>query len=234
MFLNAVIKLKVPVEQFLGIKTFTDIKFLSVTNVRTFHGGHVTLALRNPSRFKAERKQSREHDNDWHRDLEGWTEKNQTLYPPLDEDIGVRPVELYYGRAKIRHSAKKMFHMTHLVRNMNIDDAISKLYYINTKASRIVREVLMEAQEVAVNEHNLEFKSNLHIVHSFACRHSILSFPIWRAGGRGPTMGDCRFCNYYVMLREGPAPLPTPKQTALDKALEYVAKLKSRTIVDGL
>ena len=209
-------------------------KLYNVTNVRLLHVGSFTLALRNPSWHKSSRERSLEHEKDWHQDLDAWTEKNETLYPPLDENVGVRPAEIYYGRAKIRHSAKKMFHITHLVRNMNVDDAISKLYFINTKAARIVRDVLIEAQELAVNEHYVEFKSNLHIVHSFACVHSILSFPIFRACGRPPTLGSCRFCNYYVMLREGPAPMPTPKTTALDKALQYVAKLKSRTIVDGL
>jgi len=209
-------------------------RILCVESVRTFYASQAAFALRKPSRFKAERERSREHEKDWHRELDAWTEKNETLYPPLDENIGIRPVEIYYGRAKIRHSAKKMFHITHLVRNMNVDDAISKLYYINTKAAKIVREVLIEAQELAVNEHNLEFKSNLHIVHSFACPHSILSFPIYRAAGRPPTSGSCRFCNYYVLLREGPAPLPTPKKTALDKALQYIDTLKKRKIIDGL
>ena len=213
---------------------YTFCKFWGLGGIRSISVSFPILALRNPSWHKAARERSREHEKDWHRDLDAWTQKNETLYPPLDESVGIRPAEIYHGRAKIRHSAKKLFHVTHLVRNMNIDDAISKLYFINTKAARIVREVLIEAQEVAVNEHNVEFKSNLHIVHSFACVHSILSFPIFRACGRPPTLGSCRFANYYVMLREGPAPLPTPKRTALDKALQYVNDLKSRTIMDGL
>ena len=204
---------------------------------RSFHLGNLSFALNNPLWHEQAKERSRSNENEWHRDLEAWTERNKTLYPPLDSNQGIRPAEIYHGRAKIRYSAKKLFHITHLVRNMNIDEAIYKLNFITekkVKGAKIVREILLEAQELAVNEHNVEFKSNLHIVHSFACEHSILPFIIYRATGRPPCKGSCRFSNYYVMLREGPAPAPQPKVTAIQKALEYVHELKSRTILDGL
>ena len=201
---------------------------------QSLHMNSCIYALRNPRWFKDARDRSREHEKDWHRDLEAWTQKNETLYPPLDENDGVRPAEIYWGRAKIRYSVKKFFHVTHLIRNMNIDEAIHKLTYINMGGAKIIKEILLEAQEEAVAKHNVEFKSNLHIVHSFAAEHSILNFLIYRAAGRPPTLGDCRFSNYYVMLREGPAPSPKPKETAEERALYYVEQLKQREIVDGL
>ena len=216
--------------QALGIKN----EILGLTGVRSFHAGNCKLALRNPARFQNERNRSREHDNDWTRNLDAWTEKNNTIYPPLDEIQGIRPAEIYHGRAKIRQPEKKMFHVSHLIRNMNIDEAIYKLDYIKLKSAKIIREVLLEAQELAVRDHNVEFKSNLHVVHSFAAKHSSERFLIYRACGRTPCIGHCRFSNYYLMLREGPAPLPTPKKTALDQALAYVQELKDRKIIYGL
>lgn len=204
---------------------------------KNFHVGSLVFALNNPIWHEQAKKRSQENENEWYQDMGAWTEKNKILYPPLHPDQGIRPAEIYHGRAKIRHSAKKMFHITHLVRNMNVDEAIYKLDFVcyrGNKSAKIVREILLEAQDMAVNEHNVEFKSNLHIAHSFACPHSILPFRIYRAAGRPPCKGSCRFSNYYVMLREGPAAAPTPKMTALDKALEYVSELKERTILDGM
>ncbi|CAK8686855.1 unnamed protein product [Clavelina lepadiformis] len=204
------------------------------SHFRGFHQSAHVLALRDPGQHRRIREQAQQHVNKWHRDLGEWTDKNEMLYPPMNPEDGIRPAEIYHGRAKIRYPTKKMIHVSCLVLNMNIDEAISKLDYINNKGAKIIREVLLEAQELAVKEHNVEFKSNLHVATSFTSKHSQIKFPIFRAAGRPPAIGHCRFANYYVMLREGPAPLPEPKITALDSALEYVESLRRRTIRDGL
>lgn len=46
---------------------------------------------------------------------------------------------------------------------MSIDEAIKQLSFHKLKGSKIIREVLEEAQELAVKQHNIEFKSNLWI-----------------------------------------------------------------------
>ena len=46
---------------------------------------------------------------------------------------------------------------------MSIDEAIKQLSFHKLKGAKIIREVLEEAQELAVKQHNIEFKSNLWI-----------------------------------------------------------------------
>ena len=49
------------------------------------------------------------------------------------------------------------------IRGMSIDEAIKQLSFQNLKGAGIIKEVLLEAQELAVKEHNVEYKSNLWV-----------------------------------------------------------------------
>jgi large subunit ribosomal protein L22 len=49
------------------------------------------------------------------------------------------------------------------VRGMKIDEAIKQLSFSPLKGSAIIKDVLLEAQELAVTQHNIEYKSNLWI-----------------------------------------------------------------------
>jgi len=53
---------------------------------------------------------------------------------------------------------------------MSIDEAIKQLSFVPKKGAQIVKEVLIEAQEIAVREHNFEYKSNMWIGESFATK----------------------------------------------------------------
>jgi large subunit ribosomal protein L22 len=46
---------------------------------------------------------------------------------------------------------------------MTIDEAIKQLSFVSKKGAKPVLETLLEAQETAVQDHNVEFKSNLWI-----------------------------------------------------------------------
>lgn len=46
---------------------------------------------------------------------------------------------------------------------MSIDEAIKQLSFHKMKGAAIIKEVLLEAQELAVAQHNIEYKSNLWI-----------------------------------------------------------------------
>merc|ERR1712179_543578 len=140
----------------------------SMLNKTNFHMDSVLYGRRDVGQHKRIKKQSEEYDDKWTTDLDLWTDYNKMLYPPLDPDQGVRPAEIYHGRKNIRYTVKKMYQVSRLVRNMNVDEAIARLGRIENKAAEVIREVLLEAQELAVDEHNVEFKSNLHIVESFA------------------------------------------------------------------
>lgn len=46
---------------------------------------------------------------------------------------------------------------------MTVDEAVKQLSFINKKGAKFVKETILEAQELAVTRHNVEFKSNLWI-----------------------------------------------------------------------
>nr|CAB3263967.1 39S ribosomal protein L22, mitochondrial-like [Phallusia mammillata] len=199
--------------------------------VRSFVTTNVAWGSKKPGQHMKIKRHAAQHENKYGRDLGSWTDKNNIVYPPLDD--GKRPVEIYYGRSNVRYSPRKMIAIARLIRNKNIDSAIAQLEYINTKGSFVIRAVLMEAQEYAVHEHNLEFKSNLHVVQSFVHRADIITFPIFHARGR-PQKGQCYFSDYFVHLREGEIEPYVPRVTAQEMALNYLNSLRHRTIKDGL
>ncbi|XP_041464514.1 39S ribosomal protein L22, mitochondrial-like isoform X2 [Lytechinus variegatus] len=85
------------------------------------------------------------------------------LTRPIYKLCLLESVEFYYARKDIKHSYRKMWYITTFIKGMMIDDAIVQLEHVNKKAAKIAREALLEAQEEAVKNHNVEFKSNLHI-----------------------------------------------------------------------
>lgn len=46
---------------------------------------------------------------------------------------------------------------------MTVDEAIKQLSFVPKKGAIFVKEAILEAQELAVKEHNVEFKSNLWV-----------------------------------------------------------------------
>lgn len=66
-------------------------------------------------------------------------------------------------KANIRYSPKKMWYIASFIRGMTIDEAIKQLSFVLKKGASAVKETLLEAQEIAVKQHNVEYKSNLWI-----------------------------------------------------------------------
>lgn len=48
-----------------------------------------------------------------------------------------------------------------------MDDAVTQLSFVTSKGAKIVRDTILEAQELAVKQHNVEFKSNLWVGECF-------------------------------------------------------------------
>lgn len=66
---------------------------------------------------------------------------------------------------------------------MTVDEAVKQLGFVNKKGAKFVKEAILEAQELAVTQHNVEFKSNLWIgmyVISTYCYYFRLAF--WSMG----------------------------------------------------
>lgn len=56
-----------------------------------------------------------------------------------------------------------MWYIACFVRGMTVDEAVKQLSFLNRKGAVIAKEVILEAQRMAVEEHNIEFKSNLWV-----------------------------------------------------------------------
>ena len=67
-----------------------------------------------------------------------------------------------------------MWHVANLVRGLSVDEALKQLDFINKKGAFIAAEVIKEAQELAVKDHCVEFKSNLWVAESFATKGTVM------------------------------------------------------------
>lgn len=66
-------------------------------------------------------------------------------------------------RTNIKYSPDKMWYIACLVRGLSVDEAIKQLSFVLKKGAQEAKEVIMEAQDLAVQKHNVEFRSNLWI-----------------------------------------------------------------------
>lgn len=66
-------------------------------------------------------------------------------------------------KENIKYSPKKMWYIASFIRGMTIDEAIKQLSFQLQKGAGDIKQALLEAQEMAVRNHNVEFKSNLWV-----------------------------------------------------------------------
>ncbi|XP_039934460.1 large ribosomal subunit protein uL22m isoform X1 [Hirundo rustica] len=162
-----------------------------------------------------------------------WEKKNRIVYPPQLPGEPRRPAEIYHCRREIKYSKDKMWYLAKLIKGMSIDQALAQLEFSDKKGAKVIKEVLLEAQEMAVKKHNVEFKSNLHIAESQTGRGHYVKRVRCHGKGMFGMMKISR-CHYFVKLVEGPPPPPEPPRTGFDQAKEYVQQLRNRTLVHTL
>jgi large subunit ribosomal protein L22 len=56
-----------------------------------------------------------------------------------------------------------MWYIASMVRGMTVDEAVKQLSFVSKKGAVAVKETILEAQQMAVEQHNVEFKSNLWV-----------------------------------------------------------------------
>jgi large subunit ribosomal protein L22 len=66
-------------------------------------------------------------------------------------------------KENIKYSPKKMWYCASFIRGMSIDEALKQLSFQLKKGCGEMKQALLEAQEKAVRDHNVEFKSNLWV-----------------------------------------------------------------------
>ncbi|XP_053319124.1 39S ribosomal protein L22, mitochondrial [Spea bombifrons] len=162
-----------------------------------------------------------------------WEMKNNVLYPPQEPGEPRRSAEVYHCRKQIKYSPDKMWYLAKLVRGMSIDQAIAQLEFSDKKGAKIMKEVLLEAQELAVRNYNVEYQSNLYIAESFSNKGKYLKRIRYHGRGMFGIM-DKVYCHYYVKLVEGPPPPQEKPVTGFEQAQEYVQQLRNRTIIHSL
>ncbi|XP_072231520.1 large ribosomal subunit protein uL22m [Leuresthes tenuis] len=161
-----------------------------------------------------------------------WERNNLKVYPPQLPDEPRRPAEIYHCRRQIKYSKDKMWYLAKMIQGMSIDQAIAQLEFNDKKGAKIMKEVLLEAQEMAVKNHNVEYKSNLYVAESFSSKGKYLQRIRYHGKGMYGIM-DKVYCHLFVKLVEG-VPPKTEERTSFDQAKEYVESLKNRTIIHSL
>lgn len=66
-------------------------------------------------------------------------------------------------RTNIKYSPWKMWYIACMVRGLTVDEAVKQLSFVLKKGAVAVKETILEAQQMAVEKHNVEFKSNLWV-----------------------------------------------------------------------
>jgi large subunit ribosomal protein L22 len=66
-------------------------------------------------------------------------------------------------RTNIKYSPWKMWYIACMVRGMTVDEAVKQLGFVLKKGATAVKETILEAQQLAVERHNVEFRSNLWV-----------------------------------------------------------------------
>ncbi|XP_025200236.1 39S ribosomal protein L22, mitochondrial [Melanaphis sacchari] len=138
-------------------------------------------------------------------DPKRWLSYNDVIYPPQEPGEERRPAFVCHQKLNIKYSPKKMWYVASFVRGMSVDEALKQLPQVGRKGATIVKDTILEAQQLAVENHNVEFKTNLWIAESFCGKGPVIKGMRRHARMR---MGEVmyRHCHYFIRLEEGTPP----------------------------
>lgn len=159
-----------------------------------------------------------------------WPTYNEHIHRP---DGTYRPAYVCHMRGCVKYSPEKLWHVATLVAGMSIDEALKQLEFNQLKGARIVSEVIEEARELALNEHNFEHASNMWVAESFANQAMIYKGVRRHARMRIGTI-SYRFSNYFVKLEEGRPPKNyyewKAKKTPHEMLQDYITEHRNKRI----
>lgn len=164
-----------------------------------------------------------------------WPRYNELIQPPqLDPSEDRRPATYYHYRENIKSSPKKMWYAMNFIRGLNVDEAIKQLKFMPYKTAQITAEVLKEAQDKAIQDHNFEFKSNMWVEDAKCGKGLVVKGIRKHARMR---FGEIRYfyCHIMVKLAEGEPPVHfyEPKKDGNDHLKDYYQELRKRKIQQG-
>ena len=166
---------------------------------------------------------------------ENWLKYNEIVYPPQKPGEPKRPAEIVHMKNHIKYSTDKMWYMAMMIRGMTVDEAIKQLSLAKHKGAHIIKEVILEAQEMAVKEHNVEFKSNLWVEETNVARGKVIKSQRKHARRR-PGVIHYRHTHFFIRLREGKPPKHyyPPPETGYEKMENYIKTQRNRRIILSL
>ncbi|GLH01073.1 39S ribosomal protein L22, mitochondrial [Gryllus bimaculatus] len=206
-----------------GIKVIADALKLSERVVITysqFHSGRIDYA--------------------WTREKNGcgkWLHYNKKIYPPQTPDEEPRSAFVCHVKRNIKYSPWKMWYIACLVRGLTVEEAVKQLTFINKKGAGIAKDTILEAQELAVSQHNVEYKTNLWVAESFVGKGHVVKGFRRHARAR---FGKVEYfhCHYFVRLEEGTPPehyyYHTRPLTGSEMLDNWLQEMRNRRIFGGL
>jgi len=120
-------------------------------------------------------------------------------------DEAPRPAYVCHMKNHIKYSPEKMWWVACLVRGMSVDEAVKQLSFVRKKGAGYAKQAILEAQELAVQRHNVEFRSNLWVAESFCTAGPIVK-GIRRHARQRFGIIMYRYTHYFVRLEEGTPP----------------------------
>ena len=157
---------------------------------------------------------------------------NDVIFAPQKPGEEKRPGYVCHMKANVKYSPLKMWYIACFVRGMTVDEAVKQLSFMSKKGAAVVKAVILEAQKLAVEEHNIEFKSNLWVAESFATKGIVIKGIRRHARGR-PGEVRYKYCHYFVRLEEGKPPknyyLPAPK-TGEEMLQDWMTEMRNRKV----
>lgn len=167
-----------------------------------------------------------------------WFKKyNDVRYPPTPIGEKERHAFVCHVKENIKYSPDKMWYVACLVRGLRIDEAIAQLKFVHKKGAGFAIEALEEARRMAVEEHGVEFPSNLWVAESFVSK-GIVYRGFRRHARRRFGRVEYKHCHYFVTLEEGDPPAhyyphhcPLTPQEHIER---YVENLRKRNVPKAL
>lgn len=160
-----------------------------------------------------------------------WPLKNHLVHRPQGPDELRRRAECFHHRANVRYSPKKMWYICEFIKGMTIDEAMKQLSFVPKKGAIIMREILEEARELALREHNFEHRSNMFVGTAQCEKGLVIKSARKHAFFR---MGEIRHTHTHVLVQlvEGPPPpdYHPGNFTNRQKLDNYMDDLKRRNI----
>lgn len=165
-----------------------------------------------------------------------WPRYNEIIQPiQTDPTEDRRPATYHHFRENIKYSPKKFWYVTKFIRGMSVDEAIKQCKFLPIKGAQIAAEVLAEAQDIAVREHNFEYKSNMWIEEAMCVKGLVIKGLRKHARMRFGQV-NYFYCHFLVKLTEGEAPkhFYRPPKDGNDLLNDFYTELRSRKIPQGL